>query len=61
MSTDNSVDIFTVVFRRGTVVFDRQITAENIAKAAKKAERMTVGDGEFPGWSVYSITRGAGA
>ena len=57
MTVSRDLDLFVVVFRRSTVVEERTVHAADIVKAAKKAERMTAEDGDFPGWSVYRITR----
>ncbi len=49
--------LFKVVFRNGSVVDERTVTAKSLTKAAKKAAKMTrENGGTFLGWSVYSIT-----
>jgi hypothetical protein len=55
---DPATALGIALHRDGGVVFDRVIEAESFSKAAKKAERLTAEDGDFRGFSVYSITRG---
>lgn len=57
-TSDEPDNTYTVVFRSDTVVDSRLVMAPSIRKAAKIAERMTAGGGDFPGWTVYSITLG---
>ncbi len=51
------MNTYRVVFRNSTVVDDKIIDAKTMAKAAKKAAKITrQPDSLYAGWSVYSIT-----